>query len=117
MTTPKKLFNGYPITAKLPEETGRKFDSDKFRWDLIQPLATQEYVSVLTYGAKKYDDHNWRKVPQRYQRYFAAALRHIWAWWLGERFDPESKLHHLAHAICCLMFLLEPELEDLRAAK
>jgi len=90
---------------------GRKFDSDKLRWDLIQPLATQAYVDVLTYGAKKYDDHNWRKVPLLRQRYFAAAIRHIWAWWLDERCDPESGLHHLAHAICCLMFLLEPELE------
>jgi len=34
-------------------------------------------------------------------------LRHLTAWWAGEDLDPESGLHHLAHAACCLMFLLE----------
>jgi len=35
----------------------------------------------------------------------------------GEDKDPESGLSHLAHSLCCLMFLLEfekthPELDD-----
>jgi len=36
-------------------------------------------------------------------------MRHIVAWWLGERDDPESGFHHLAHAMCCLIFLVEGE--------
>ena len=31
--------------------------------------------------------------------------RHIDAWWGGEQKDPETGEHHLAHAICCGMFL------------
>ena len=31
--------------------------------------------------------------------------RHIDAWWQGEQKDPETGEHHLAHAICCGMFL------------
>ena len=100
-----------PRSASAKKDTGTKHDSGKLRWDLIQPLILQEYVKVLTEGAKKYAPHNWRKVPDQRNRYFAALLRHIWAWWLGERNDPEWGLHHFAHAMCCLTFLAEPELE------
>jgi len=90
---------------------GRKDDTGKLRWELIQPRIVQEYVRVLTKGAEKYEPENWRKVPDQRKRYFAALLRHIWAWWMGERNDPEWGIHHLAHAMCCLAFLAEPELE------
>ena len=36
--------------------------------------------------------------------------RHIWAWKQGEQIDPESEIHHLAHAMCCLMFLYEHDI-------
>ena len=32
---------------------------------------------------------------------------HMWAWKNGEQLDQESGIHHLAHAMCCLMFLYE----------
>lgn len=95
----------------MPE--GRKDDQGKVRWDLVQPLSLQEYVEVLTHGAAKYAPNNWRYVPEARSRYFAALLRHLWAWWLGEQYDRETKLHHLAHTLCCVCFLMEPELEEL----
>lgn len=42
-----------------------------------------------------------------------AALRHITAWIEGEDKDWESGLSHLAHAICCLTFLLTYQLLNL----
>jgi hypothetical protein len=30
----------------------------------------------------------------------------MWAYWKGEDNDPETGLSHLAHAMCCVMFLL-----------
>jgi hypothetical protein len=36
--------------------------------------------------------------------------RHIWAWKEGEQNDPETGRHHLAHAMCCLMFLYEHDI-------
>ena len=88
---------------------GRKFDSEKARWDLLPLRATEAIVEVLTYGAEKYEPDNWQRVPAAEDRYTAAALRHIAAWRLGETHDPESGLHHLAHAGCCLLFLLSAE--------
>lgn len=93
--------------ATKPESTGMKFDQEKARYDLLPFKALAEIVSVLTYGAKKYAPENWRKVEHPKSRYFAAALRHLVAWFGGERLDPESGHHHLAHAACCIMFLLE----------
>lgn len=91
---------------------GRKDDAGKPPWDLLPWRATEEVVRVLEFGARKYAPDNWRKVPDSRRRYFAAAMRHLLAWWGGERNDPETNLHHLAHAECCLKFILEMELEN-----
>ena len=91
---------------------GKKNDQGKPRWDLIHPLGMTEYIKVMTFGAQKYADDNWRTVEGARRRYFASAMRHLIAWWSGEQYDQESGLHHLAHAICSIAILMEPELED-----
>lgn len=85
---------------------GMKFDTDKLRWSLLPAGTVEEVVKVLEYGAKKYKEDNWKSVAHGHIRYYDAAMRHINAWWNLERKDPETDLHHLAHAICCLMFLM-----------
>lgn len=92
-------------------EAGKKLDAGKARWDLLPWKATGAIVDVLTFGAKKYSPNNWRKVPEARDRYLAAAMRHLVAWADGEKRDPESGLHHLAHAGCCILFLLELDSE------
>ena len=90
-------------------EIGAKDDSGKTRYDLIPPEALEQMVEVLTFGAKKYGSENWRMVSEADTRYFAAAQRHLWAWKRGEESDKETGRSHLAHALCCIMFLLELE--------
>jgi hypothetical protein len=90
---------------------GRKFDGNKLEYGLIPPLAQQEMVRVLTFGAQKYERDNWKKVPDSKRRYFDALERHLWAWKMGEKLDPESGIHHLAHAMCCLSFLYEHDVK------
>jgi len=65
-----------------------------------------QVVKVLTYGAAKYAPDNWQQVPDAKNRYFAAAMRHLSAWKQGEAVDEESGVCHLAHAACCMLFLL-----------
>ena len=89
---------------------GRKYDGEKPQLYLLPPKSINEVGKVLTFGAKKYDAHNWRKVDDLQNRYSSAALRHIFAHIDGEENDEETGLSHLAHAICCLMFKLEDEL-------
>lgn len=94
---------------------GVKHDQGKPMFSLLPPLAELEVVKTLTFGAGKYSPDNWRKIEPI--RYVDAAGRHINAHRRGEAMDAESGLHHLAHAICCLMFQLEKELESTIGAK
>lgn len=91
--------------------TGLKYDDDKPRLDLVPAKATLETAKVYTFGAKKYDAHNWRK-GINYSRLIAAAKRHLNTFedHTKSDFDHESDLHHLAHAIVNLQMLLEFEL-------
>lgn len=91
--------------SAAPDHGGRKFDAGKSRLDLIDPVAIDELGRVLQFGAEKYGSHNWRS-GIAYSRLIAAALRHLFAFLRGEDFDPESGLHHVAHAMCNCMFLL-----------
>ncbi len=84
-----------------------KYDSGKLKWSLLPLKAIAQVVSVLNMGAAKYGANNWKKGLDDFDnRYFDAAVRHIMAWKSGEEKDPESGLHHLAHAVCCLLFLI-----------
>lgn len=84
---------------------GVKFDDGKLRYDLVPPEALEAVTEILTLGAQKYRDRNW-ETGMRWGRPFAAAMRHLWAWWRGESVDPETGKSHLAHAACNLFFLI-----------
>ena len=92
--------------------SGRKYDGEKPRMYLLPPKALTEVANVLTFGANKYDEHNWKKLDNLQNRYTGAALRHIFAHMDGEELDPETGLDHIAHALCCLLFKLEAKLQN-----
>jgi hypothetical protein len=89
--------------------SGRKDDGGKDRWDLAPWAAFGQIIKVLTFGAKKYDGWNWA-AGIKYSRVRAALQRHLAAWDAGIALDEETGLPHLAHAGCCLVFLLTFEL-------
>jgi hypothetical protein len=91
------------------DTVGIKFDQDKPDYSLVPFAAFDEVVKVLTYGAKKYDRHNWRHVEDI--RYQAALMRHFSAYMQGERNDPESNINHLAHMACSVLFLLQKDID------
>lgn len=90
---------------------GKKHDAGKLRYDLVPVDAEAMVVQVLTFGAEKYGAENWRDVPDAHRRYYAAARRHLEAHRAGHVVDDESHQHHLAHAICCLVFMLQMDIE------
>lgn len=95
--------------------SGVKYDQDKPNMSLLDGYAIEQLTRVLDFGAQKYAAHNWRGGIKK-SRLIAAALRHLFAYLRGEDTDPESGLSHVAHAMCCCMFLLglehHPELDD-----
>lgn len=97
-----------PAPAEKPAGTALKFDTNKLPLNLLSTEAMNQTAAVLAFGAEKYAAHNWR-AGFAWSRPLAAAMRHLTAFNDGEDRDPESGLSHLAHAACCIMFLLEFE--------
>ncbi len=75
--------------------------------DLHPPKALEEIAKVLGFGAIKYGRFNWATSGFEYSRLTSAALRHINQFNSGIDNDKESSHLHLAHAACCIMFLIE----------
>jgi hypothetical protein len=90
---------------------GKKYDGGKIRWDLVPWREMTDVAKVLTDGAMKYEDNNWKSVRPT-SRYIRAAISHIMKWVTGSKADEDSGLHPLAHAICCLLFLMWFDKED-----
>lgn len=95
---------------------GIKNDQEKAGLHYLSSIWIHGVGQVLSFGAKKYADHNWRK-GLHLSRLLGASLRHIFAFMSGEDKDPETGLSHLYHASCCLMFASEihetlPEFDD-----
>lgn len=97
---------------------GTKFDADKVRIELFPSEALFAISRVLTFGAKKYADRNW-ELGLSWSRVFGATMRHLWCWWGGKgpttvnfvfgSTDDETKMSHLWHAGCCIVFLITYE--------
>lgn len=91
--------------------TGAQKGTKDERYDLIPwGWATDEIARVYAFGAIKYADHNWRK-GYKWSLSMAALMRHIVKWASGETLDPESGLHHLAHAGFHILSLLTYHVE------
>jgi hypothetical protein len=84
--------------------SGTKYDSGKLRLELVPVEATEAIARAMTYGAVKYGDWNWAQGID-HSRLYAAALRHMTAYFRGEDVDAESGNHHLDHALASLAML------------
>lgn len=96
---------GTDIMGIIPVKVSRENKSvkndiidDKLRWDLLPMEEIEDIVKVYHAGAKKYGPNNWQNLDNGFERYRAAAARHIMAYLKGERMDKETNVHHLAAA-------------------
>lgn len=100
--------SGRVPARRATESEATKYDEGKPPLDLFPPEALIEIGKVLGFGANRYGRYNWRE-GMDWGRMLAAALRHLNAWNAGEDTDPDSGLPHLAHAGCCITFLIAYE--------
>lgn len=56
-------------------------------------------MRVYTEGAKKYADNSWQDIPDGFNRYLGALMRHLVAYTKGERFDSDTGCMHLAQVV------------------
>ena len=80
--------------------------SDK-RCDISQvdPNALWLLGEVAKFGNSKYPKLSWFRNPGSYSEYYAAAQRHLMAWYGGYDNDGESGLSHLGHAAWNILVL------------
>jgi len=98
---PKQFKTPDPKVMAVDEKTGAKKELKADRWDLM-PWGALEYVA-LVYGKSavdhggKYPARNWEK-GYNWGWSFRALIKHAVKPMVGEWYDPESGLPHLAHA-------------------
>ncbi len=102
-----------PVEVYRKPEEAKKDDADKSRLDILFGCrGIDEVGHVFAYGAKKYEQYNWRKSgndDSYKRRLVGAALRHLFAYLTGNRTDPETGKSHLAHAIADLAMVIDLE--------
>lgn len=86
-------------------DSGKKYDSGKRRYDLVDLDVIGAIADVLGFGAQKYAENSWQNLPNGEKRYFAALMRHLEAHQRGETVDPESGYPHIYHALTNAYFL------------
>lgn len=87
-----------PLVGK--DGSGKDDRADgKLRWDLLPLAEIEDIVRVYTEGAKKYAGNSWQDIPDGFNRYLGATMRHLVAYTKGERFDSDTGCMHLAQVV------------------
>ncbi len=94
----------YEPLPKESDEDFKKFDINKPKYHLIDPHWQEDTAKVLTVGAKKYDENNW-KLNKDINRYISALERHLIEIKKGNFHDKETMLQHAVHIACNSMFI------------
>lgn len=102
----------YPMSNTTELNVATKYDDGKNRLELIPISGIEGIGRAMTFGSKKYADHNWANGFD-YSRLVGSAMRHLFAWTRGQDKDPESGLSHLDHLGACVVMLIAHETERL----
>lgn len=95
---------------QITTESKAKDTKGKLIYTHVSPYIIEAIARVREFGNKKYKDpNNWRLVEKFH--YTNALIRHLIAYWKGERLD-ESGMPHTWHMACDLSFMIEMEWEE-----
>jgi hypothetical protein len=92
--------------TRITSPTGGQKGAKTERHDLIPVGPIRQVATVYGLGAQKYAARNWEQ-GYDWSLNYAAAQRHMTAFWGGEDLDPELGTPHLAHAAFHMLALLE----------
>lgn len=113
MTTTKEFTND---SAEDVSKGAIKYDGGKppiFRGALAYfPRAIGAVAAVSAFGASKYAWKGWEGVPDGFNRYSDAMVRHLAYEGEGEVLDPDSGLLHASHTAWNALARLELLLRD-----
>lgn len=80
----------------MNESIKNDYKDHKLRWDLLPLAEIEDIVKVYTAGADKYGSNKWQGLPDGYNRYKGAMLRHLMEFEKGNPIDEETGCLHLA---------------------
>lgn len=85
-----------------------KVTQGKLRLDLLPIRALEETAKAFQWGVdgEKYPAWDWLNVEGWEDKYFGAAMRHLFDYRKGVTKDAKSGLHPLSHASACLLILI-----------
>lgn len=76
----------------------------------LVPFSFIAHTCVALFEGKiKYGLVNWRVANVEAMTYVSALSRHMLKWVNGEKYDPITKVPHLANAAACLCILIDAE--------
>lgn len=82
-----------------------QFGAAKIPLHLVPPSAIHALANAFADGAAKYGPYNWREFAISSSVYYAACMRHLFAWWDGEDLAQDSGKSHIDHAMACLAMI------------
>lgn len=98
----------HTLIDKLPDSNPKSAHGvQKVPLHLVPPSALIYMARAFGNGAVKYGAYNWRETTLSASVYYAAAMRHMLAWFDGEELATDSGLPHMAHALACLALIVE----------
>ncbi len=108
-----------PMPASPPvlaDGKATKKDGGKVMLHLLPFDALAAVADVLTWACSPHDGKDAKYAARDWERgcdwsrYFRASLSHLWAHWMGEKYDKETGKLHLAHAAACVLIILTYQL-------
>ena len=82
----------------------------KPRISAVPPISLLAMGAAMQDGADKYGLFNWRDSAVTSTVFYDAIMRHLIAWYSGERNAPDSGVHHLAHVMAGCAIILDAEI-------
>ena len=89
---------------------GFEMDTPKLQYSQLPALALQECAKGMTFGLGKHPDNNY--TARTDSEMVDKILSHLQAFRLGEPYDEESGVHHLACVANNAMMLCEKQLQE-----
>lgn len=77
----------------------------KPRMELIPLEVLEEVAKVFTAGAEKYGENTWQNLPNGYERYKGALLRHLTEIEKGNEIDADTGCMHIAQVVTNAIFM------------
>lgn len=94
-----------PDAPLVINDKGGSQSATPYRMDLIDPIAILEISKVLSEGAVKHGENNWKKI--NINDHLNHLLVHVYAYLAGDTSD-----EHLSHACCRAIFALSVSKEQ-----